>query len=183
MRKKYIGIRKGICDKDKKSHDIFKKASSLPCIDSAKKVAIYSNLPSEVDTKELIDNLLSRKKEVYLPKVYVDEMEFFRILSPADFSEKGSFGIYEPQGDESMKLKPDELDAVIMPGICFDLFGNRIGFGKGYYDKYLHRASGAVKVALCFEEQLLKSGEIPASPYDIKADIIVTQSGIYTLPF
>lgn len=179
LRKKFIEIRRLITDKDIKSHIIMDNILTLPCLQAAKTIAMYSNLPSEVRTAELTRYLLKCGKEVYYPKVLGGDMEFYRINDISDVIVKGSLGIKEPTYDEKNRLDKNDLDIVIMPGICFDKSGNRIGFGKGYYDRYLKETKNVCKIAICFEEQLLDKSAIDSEEHDIRADIIVTDKGIY----
>lgn len=180
LRKEYIEKRKLISCKKEKSHMIFEKLTALPCLQAAKAIAVYCSLQSEADTEELISFLLKAGKEVYLPRVEGSDMNFYRISSLAELKEKGSFGICEPQADINNKLSKERLDVVIMPGVCFDKAGNRIGFGKGYYDRYLQNAPKAYKIAICFEEQIIDNAIIDSEEHDIKADIIVTDKEIYS---
>lgn len=178
LRRMYIEKRKIIVGKEDKSHEIFMNVTALACLKSVKTIAVYSALPDEAGTSELIDFLLYSGKEVYLPKVLGDNMEFYRISSLSDIKIKGSYGISEPEADNINKLEKERLDAVIMPGVCFDESGSRIGFGKGYYDRYLAGMDGVIKIALCFEEQILKDGLIAADSHDVRADIIVTDKKV-----
>ena len=97
-------------------------------------------------------------------------MKFYQITSYDDL-EAGYFGILEPK-EECKEVNVSENSIVIMPGVAFDRKGNRIGYGKGYYDKYFSRYPEVYKIAIAFSMQIVD--EIPADEFDIKANCVVT---------
>ena len=177
LRKNYIQIRKEITEKEEKSILIKENLKTLEEYKTANKIGIYYSMENEVDTKEIIKDLLDSKKEVYLPKVLEDTMDFFRIESLDFEKEKSSFGVIEPIFDKEKLLKGN-LDIIIIPGICFDMNKNRIGYGKGFYDKYLD-GKNIKKISICFDKQLLINDTIHTSTYDKKMDIVVTEKRIF----
>lgn len=181
LRKEFIERRKSIQDKKLKSEKIAKNLISLPCFSQSHKIAIYYSLPQEAETTGLIEYMLKQNKEVYLPKVLSGtDMEFYRIASLNEVKEVNGLGIHEPNVNEKNRLDKSSLDLIIVPGVCFDESLNRIGFSGGYYDRYLENAERVVKVAICFDEQVLKGKSIDADRHDIKMDMIVTEKTIYT---
>lgn len=179
LRKEFIEIRKGIRLKNQKSSIIAEKILSLRCIKESKTVAVYNALPSEVETQQLIKGLFAIGKTVCLPRVSGCTMDFYRIKSADEKLIKGSFGVYEPPENKAEQMPPEKLDVIIIPGVCFDKKKNRIGFGKGYYDGYLSKNVSGKKIAVCFEEQILKNGFIDSDENDIRPDMIVTEKVIY----
>lgn len=178
LRKYYLEQRRTISDKELKSKDITNKIISLKDYEMAKVIALYNSLESEVDTQNLIKERLENNKIVVLPKVInKTEMKFYKISS-LDELERGAFGIYEPIENENNLVEPNEIDLMIIPGVCFDKNKNRVGFGGGYYDRYLSGENNIFKVGICFDEQLLKDEYIEAEDNDIKMDIIVTDREI-----
>lgn len=131
---------------------------------------IYGYLPynQEVRTYALLEQALADGKRVAVPKVYGDEMEFI-YLSDLAAVEKGYSGIPEPIADEPIAHDPTAL--VLMPGLAFDRQGHRIGYGGGYYDKYLSREPGHPTIALCYEFQLLP--QIDTEEFDIPVDCVL----------
>lgn len=125
---------------------------------------------SEIDTTKILLDALKKGKEVYLPKVTGDEMSFFRIFSLEEL-EEGYQGILEPNGKSGCFVY-NEVSAqktfMIMPGVAFDSKRNRIGYGKGYYDRYLQgkKALQLRTIAVGYQCQMV--GEIPAQETDIK---------------
>ena len=170
LRKKYLDIRKNILNKEAKSQIIIEKVIQSDEYQKAQVLLLYYSLPSEVKTIPLILDALKKKKKVYLPKVCHDELVFYRLFSLDDPLVKNSFGVYEPVSNEKLK---DQVDLCILPGVCFDKDMHRLGFGKGYYDRFL-KDNFCFKMALAFEETILDEA-ILASPWDILMDKIITE--------
>lgn len=158
-----------------KSQDITESVVSAYDFLQAKHVLVYAAYGSEVITKGIMEYAFMLKKKVYCPRVLSDgEMEFYEISSYADLAE-GYKGILEPQADESKRFIPKEGEKsiVLMPGLCFDRQGHRIGYGKGFYDRYLEKKPITVKMALAFDSQTEENIEFEAQ--DITYDFLVTE--------
>lgn len=178
LRKQYLKLRKTVFNKKSKSKEITNKVISFEGYKLAKVIAIYNSLEDEVDTQDLIKYSIENNKIVVLPRVInKTEMKFYKISS-LDKLERGVLGIKEPIEDENSLVRPNEIDLMIIPGVCFDRNKNRIGFGGGYYDRYLESEENILKIGVCFEEQLLKENYIEAEDNDIKMDMIVTDRKI-----
>jgi len=178
LRKQYLKLRKTVFNKKSKSKEITNKVISFEGYKLAKVIAIYNSLEDEVDTQDLIKYSIENNKVVVLPRVInKTEMKFYKIAS-LDKLERGDFGIKEPIEDENNLVRPDEIDLMIVPGVCFDRNKNRIGFGGGYYDRYLANENSILKIGVCFEEQLLKDDYIDTDNNDIKMDVVVTDRKI-----
>lgn len=143
---------------------------------------IYVSFRSEADTYELINNALCLGKKVYCPKVSGDDMIFYRIDSTDDLVE-GYMGIMEPRGGLTAFDKTEGDILVIMPGSVFDINGNRIGYGKGFYDRFLaecqQKGIKLTTVALAFSLQVVDN--IKTEEHDYKVDYIITEKEIYGL--
>ena len=175
LRKKFKIIRDNINNRDKKSSEIIKRLINTKEYQKSKVIALYSNISSEVETKELIKISLESKK-VVLPKINKDNtMDFYEIKCLKDL-EIGTFNIKEPKVKNKKPIKKEEIDLMIIQGICFDKNKNRIGYGKGYYDKYLSNTN-IKKIGLCYEEQITK--EIKSDKTDISLDYLITEIKIY----
>lgn len=135
---------------------------------NAKTVLLYYSLCDEVNTHAFIDKWYSQKL-VLLPKVVGDELEL-RCYHGAHELKKGSFGIAEPTGE--LFTDYDQIDFVAVPGMAFDMNGNRLGRGKGYYDRLLPQLTNAYKAGICFPYQIVD--EVPVESNDIKMDRIIT---------
>ena len=149
------------------SAEIFSKVEEMPEFKEAQVVLAYSSLPDEVQTSGLISKWLG-KKTLLLPVVTGDDLMLRRLTSMSGLRE-GRFGISEPTGE--LFVDYPSIDLAIVPGMAFDVRGNRLGRGKGYYDRFLPRLR-ALKLGVCFPFQLLTS--IPVDPTDIPMDRVIT---------
>lgn len=131
---------------------------------------IYAYLPynQEVLTTILLEKALSDGKRVAVPKVYGDDMKFLYITDFENLA-KSDFGIPEPIADEP--VADDTLALVIMPGLAFDPQGHRVGYGGGFYDKFLSREPNHPTVALCYDFQMYPVLETEA--HDIPVDLVL----------
>ena len=151
---------------------------SLPIVDRIKPmlagvetIVAYYSLPDEVDTHGFIDWLIAEGKTVYLPKVISDEGMVLCRYTGAESLRKGAFGIMEPVGEEL--LADEAIDVVLVPGMAFDGEGNRLGRGKGYYDRFLKLLTNPRPklIGVCFDFQ--KVDMVPTEPTDVKVDVVV----------
>lgn len=172
LRKQYLSIRNNIIDKEEKSKIICEKIINTLEYKSSKVIALYKNLPSEVDTNYLIDYSLKNNKIVVLPRVDKDDLKFYKIANNEKL-EKSPFGVLEPHDNKETLIDNNLIDLAIIPGICFDTNHNRVGFGKGYYDRFLSKINTKT-IAICFSEQVLEEDLIKANDNDIKVDRIIT---------
>ncbi len=158
-----------------KSMQIFEQLITVPEFKRADRIYTYVSMDNEIDTIMLIDYSLSIEKRVFVPRVSGKDMEFYEISDISELS-PGYMGIYEP--DINGK-EPDysRTGFMCMPGLAFDRSYNRIGYGGGFYDRYLSVENKLYKAALAYEAQLLES--IPAQDVDVRPDMIVTEESIY----
>lgn len=158
-----------------KSMQIFEQLITVPEFKRADRIYTYVSMDNEIDTIMLIDYSLSLEKRVFVPRVSGKDMEFYEISDISELS-PGYMGIYEP--DINGK-EPDysRTGFMCMPGLAFDKSYNRIGYGGGFYDRYLSVENKLYKAALAYEAQLLES--IPAQDGDVRPDMIVTEENIY----
>lgn len=141
----------------------------------ARSIIVYSPIHCEVDTELIVLSALDSGKRVAFP-VVLDHELVFREVQDMSALHKGAFGILEPCSDRKL-LAPEEADILVLPGIAFDLNGHRIGYGKGYYDRTLHRLEGTGKIiGLCYDFQLVD--EIPGEAHDVKMDMIITDKRV-----
>ncbi|MBS4804302.1 MAG: 5-formyltetrahydrofolate cyclo-ligase [Clostridium sp.] len=163
--------------KEEMDREIFNKLINLDLYKEAKNIFIYLSFGSEIDTKPIIDRALEEGKEVYIPKVYKinKEMRAIRLNTFEDL-EKNSMGILEPKDDFNFIAK-EKIDLIIVPGAVFDFKGNRIGYGGGYYDRFLSNIKDKRnKIVLAYNLQIVDN--IEAEEHDIKVDYIITNSRI-----
>ena len=131
---------------------------------------IYGYLPynQEVRTVPMLRRALADGKKVAVPKVYGDEMRFL-YLTDLSRVEIGYCGIPEPMGDEPVADDPTAL--VLMPGLAFDREGRRIGYGGGFYDKFLAAEPEHPTLALCYAFQMVE--ELPTEEFDVPVDLVL----------
>jgi 5-formyltetrahydrofolate cyclo-ligase len=141
---------------------------------TAKTVAVTVSLGSEIDTREIIERAWEEGKTVVVPKCLPKERHLdFRRISTYNNLETVYYGLLEPKVEETSSIEKDDIDLIVVPGLIFDKEGYRIGFGGGYYDRFLMDAK-AVKVAQAMDEQIIEN--IPREHHDIPVDMILTPS-------
>lgn len=172
IRATFLNRRSALTQKEQtlKSKKIIKHLESIQLFKDAKNILFYYSLNSEVETHDLIKRWIDRKG-ILLPRLF-DESTFVALpVNSLEKMECNRFGIPEPSAS---KVKSGDPDLIIVPGVAFDRRGNRIGMGKGYYDRFLSHHKGVPRVALAYSEQILES--IPKEPYDEKVDWIITEN-------
>ncbi|MBN2127634.1 MAG: 5-formyltetrahydrofolate cyclo-ligase [Candidatus Diapherotrites archaeon] len=175
LRNEFIEKRKSIPAKKRKQKSklIAEKLFSLPEFLNAKKIMVYHSFKEEVETDLIIQKAHETGKEVFVPDIHDAEnclMNCVKIEKETEL-EMDCFGICKPKKQEL--IHPKELDLVIVPGIAFDLNGNRLGWGKGYFDRFLKKCKKCIFIGLAFEEQITE--KIPADEMDVKINIIITE--------
>ena len=177
LRKEIIAKRKKISSgiKTQSETAIYENLISYPEFISSETVLIYYSVNGEIDTKKIIEHCFVNNKKVALPVCGSNrKIDFFFINSFSEITD-GKFNIPAP---DTFRCTPveDYSDAIcIVPGLCFDASGARLGYGGGYYDCFL--SSHTVKSAgLCFDEFFLDT--LPLESHDIKVDAVVTENGI-----
>ena len=150
------------------SKKIQKRLKKIYAFKNAQKIGVYFPTGSEILTQDIIQELLSNAKEVFLPKIIGDKIEFREIV---DFSslEKGNFDIMEPKNDCKIDNK---LDVILVPTVAITPNGIRLGYGYGFYDKFLAE-NKTTTISLTLEKQIVKN--IPKSKHDIIINWIVTE--------
>jgi 5-formyltetrahydrofolate cyclo-ligase len=160
--------------KQRASCQIKERLLTLPEIASSKTIGLFVSFQNEVDTKELINTfLLNTTKTIVLPYIENTGLVFRRIISYSDLK-IGHFGICEPNTSCPL-ISVNTIDILVVPGLAFGLHGERLGRGKGYYDKVLMNFSG-VSIGICFDTQFEK--RIPMESSDKYLPIIVSEKRI-----
>ena len=154
---------------------------------NAESIFVYADYNKEVKTGAIIEDALKSGKKVALPRVYTMEMTGdgkpekymkFHYITSMDDLEEGYRGIREPKAELPCADMETSGAVMIMPLVGFDEERNRVGYGGGFYDKYLGSHSFKVKIAVAYEEQKVDKVE-GTDALDIKPDMIVTQKNIY----
>jgi len=159
------------------SGTIAKTLLSLPEIEKADIIMCYRSFRSEADTAEIVENLFQLGKTLCFP--VCEKAGIMHAFSPIDENSwiAGRIGIMEPDREKSRLIAPEDIELLICPLVAFDNQKNRIGYGGGYYDRYLPRCEKAVKIGIAFEAQRVE--KIDPDQYDKAMDIIITEEKVY----
>lgn len=179
IRLEILKKREGLLNKEKEIKDkiILDKLCESNLYKSSKNIFVYVSFRDEINTIKLIERALLESKNVYVPKVYnkIKTMKAIFIDS-LDNLERNKMGILEPK-DDTLVIDKNNIDLIIVPGAVFDKSFNRIGYGGGYYDKYLEEIRKKDnKIALAYDFQIID--EIESERHDIKMDYIITEKRI-----
>ncbi len=178
LRKEALNIRDNIPNRNIRSELILAHFINSEFFKNSNSLSSYVSFKSEVDTSDIISKSLNLNKNLFTPKVISNtELKLYLIKSLSDL-EKGSFGILEPN-DCCSEFIPEQfnLTLILIPGLAFDISGNRIGYGKGHYDRLLSKLpKTSIKIGLAFKEQIYPS--IPTEELDIKMDYLISEDGL-----
>jgi len=162
-----------VTERLKKDKKIKTRFLQLEEFKKAERIFFYASYRAEVDTFIIISEALRMNKKVALPKVYPKEkdMKFYWIRDVQELS-PGYWGIPEP--DPVEEAYPENADLIVIPAIAFDKRGYRLGYGGGYYDRFLKKVrKDAILIGLAYEEQILDI--VPKDEWDIPVSLIVTE--------
>jgi 5-formyltetrahydrofolate cyclo-ligase len=151
---------------------------ALPVYQAAQTVLCYSSRGSEVDTRRFIEDMLEEGKTVCTPRCEGGGIMHAHAITSSGDLEEGKYGIPAP-AEESPLILPEALDLILVPCVSCSRQGHRLGYGGGYYDRYLPRASRATSVLVCREGLLAQT--LPFEPHDVKANLVVTENEIITV--
>ena len=159
---------------EEKSGLIFRRL--LEVLDGTDPLMVYASKPLEVNTKDLIGHLIAQGKTVVVPIIEKDTKTLrLSYLKDPDVLQESTFNVPEPVGHELPALASD-VKAAIIPMLAFDKKGNRLGYGAGYYDRFLSSHPHLTRIGIAFSCQEVE--EIPADATDASMDIIVTDTSI-----
>ena len=147
------------------SEKIMRQLEQHPDFINAQKIMLYSSLPDEVQTQAFIKKWRHHKR-IILPTVVGDDIIPVELADETGFA-VGDFNILEPQND----AYTGDFDLIVVPGVAFDRHGNRLGRGKGYYDRFLCQHQKVKKIGICFDFQLVDN--VPVEETDIPLDEII----------
>ena len=151
------------------STQIMEKLELNPKVQDAQIIMMYYSLPDEVYTHEMVDKLYHSGKTILLPKVVADGIMEIRRYEGQKSLRQGAFGIMEPIGP--LYTDFSSIDLAVVPGMSFDKEGNRLGRGKGYYDRFLIQLTTTYKLGVCFDFQ--KTDQVPCEVTDVKMDEVL----------
>lgn len=170
IRRKIKALRTMLTEMEKRSaaQEVFDRLEKTAAFLLADKILMYHSLPDELLTHEFLSKWASRK-HFFLPRVNGVDLE----ILPYEESrlELGSFHIEEPTGSNT--VDPSEIELIVVPAVAYDRKGNRLGRGKGFYDRLL-KSTKATKIGVGYEFQLYD--ELPTEPHDVGMDMVITQT-------
>lgn len=182
IRKKMISERKQLSDEKVKdmSETIINKLKKIPVYNMSKTIMVYLSFGNEVDSREIIKDCLENDKRVVLP--FCDNTDMS--MTPTEIKSldmdlvEDSIGYVQPSKESLDPVDLSEIDLIIVPGLSFDRKGYRIGFGAGYYDRFLGRVNFEIPtIGLAYDFQIIDS-LINMEDYDIPVDYVMTEERI-----
>lgn len=170
IRRKIRAMKSMLLENEKLSaaEEAFARLEQSAAFLMARNILMYHSLPDELSTHSFLKKW-SDRKNFFLPRVNGVDLD----ILPYDESrlELGAFHIEEPTGENTVEI--NEIEVIIVPGIAYDSKGNRLGRGKGFYDRLLAETK-ATKIGIAYDFQIME--EIPSEPHDISMDIIISPS-------
>ena len=176
IRKKYLTIRESLSEEEaeNKSQSVCKMLFSMSCFEQSDWLYGYMPIRKEVNIRPFLEHLLRNGKNIALPRVDGNTMEFYQITSFDDLKE-GTFHILEPK--EGCP-KVESSGFMLIPGVAFDFNGGRIGYGKGYYDKYFSTHSHALeKLGIAYTMQIIE--DIPTTSQDVRLHGLISEEDFW----
>ncbi len=161
-----------------RSSRITQRVLDLPEVKLAKTVAVYASTNEEVSTDSLAQALLTNGVKLVYPVTRDNKIELYPVESLDSLHVKGAYGIREPDGQPGEPVNINQADVILAPGVAFDIFGGRVGFGGGYYDRLLdQKRNNVVVIGLAFESQVVHA--INTEPHDQPVDLVITDDAVY----
>lgn len=178
LRKQIITERDQLTDEEiaTKSATIAEKLYNLPAFDRAEAIMYFVSFGSEVNTRPMVEETIRRGKTALAPKAVPQSRELIpsKILDWESDLVPGYYNIPEPRAGALRPYAPEQIDLLIVPGVAFDLKGNRLGYGGGYYDRFFSLLKpGTPLVALVFDLQIVP--EVPVDEWDRPVDCVITE--------
>lgn len=158
------------------SHSIWNQLKEESFFKKSKRIAAFTSTGSEISTRHILEGILSSDKELYLPKVDKGQtlVQFIQVKDLKTLV-TGPFDILEPPAGTA--LKPDQIDLILVPGLAFDSRGHRLGYGQGYYDRYLTLVRpGCFSLGVAYAFQIID--KMPNANHDIPVNAVLTDKYI-----
>lgn len=179
MREKYLAVRNEIPEEQKRAFDskILDRLFASITYRHSTDILLYASIRNEVDTWKIMERALADGKRVAFPCCNDDNTMTYRYVKDRSELSERTFGILEPD-PECEECVASNFSLLIVPALVFDKNGYRIGYGKGFYDRYLSGFEG-VSIGLTYQRLLLP--EVPKGRFDRHVDIIITEKGVYAV--
>ena len=177
IRKEILKHRRSLTEEEIRSgsHAIAEKILSMEVYQKAEAVYLYIDCKGEASVREIYEAALRDDKRIAAPRVHGEDMTFYYIHSMEEDLEPGYFAIPEPK--TSLPEATDETALLLVPGVGFDPECHRLGYGKGFYDRYLSAHPKHPTIALALDFQIKE--EIPSDTFDMLPDLVVTPTKVY----
>ena len=180
LRDKVLALRAALTPQERalKSQKIQDFLLGLEEIRQARTIMLFMNFRDEVETTDLAQKVLDLGKNLVLPRCAPKGVLIPALIRDLDKElESGMWGIREPKKEGLREADPLEIDCIIVPGAAFDTQGNRLGYGGGYYDRFIERVrENTPLIALAFHCQLVE--KVPVGEHDKKVSMLITEQGI-----
>lgn len=172
LRKQIRAAKKAVpfCEKCSRSTPILAKVEALAAFQQARTILMYWSMEDEVQTHDFV-NRWYKEKTILLPCVDGDDLRLRQYTGPKCLVEGEQFGISEPTGPEYTTL--DKVEMIIVPGVAFDKQNNRMGRGRGFYDRLLKSTPNAYKVGVAFDFQMVEN--VPTEPFDVAMNTVISE--------
>lgn len=160
---------------NKTSKKIYQRLIKTKEYNNAKTIMFYVSKDNEVETRPMIENAMKNGKNISVPKTdRINHKLHPVMIKKLDTDLRlGHFGLHEPEFDIKKIVPINKINLIITPGIAFDRNGNRLGWGKGYYDIFLEGAKAIPKIGLAYDFQIVP--ELPRDKHDIPVDMVITE--------
>lgn len=180
LREKMLAKRANLTriEREEKSRAIKEKLFNQSEFKRAKTIMFYVAFRKEVETEQMIKESLAAKKEVVVPITDKEKKQLY-LSQLKDYDRElksGTYGIKEPAADYYRPINLDKLDLVVVPGVAFDIQGNRLGYGGGYYDRFLAELTSTLRLGVNFEQQIVTN--VVSADHDQPVDKIITEEGV-----
>lgn len=177
FREEFLKKRRDIPKSERESRSLLIQENAKDFIpwDQIKKIGLYANQASEVETVLLFKSAREMHKLIAFPRVTNEEEIQYCIIDELSDLIPGSFGINEPL-NSNRPISIESLDLIVVPGLAFDKYGYRLGYGRGYFDRILKSVDIKKVIGLAFENQIVE--QLPVQSHDIRVGTIITESGV-----
>lgn len=180
LRKQVLEIRDNLSKEeiDEKSQIILKKLETTPQFQKATRIMLFASFSSEVKTIDFIQKCIDLGMQVYLPYIENDKESIMKAVQVNSLSQlqPGYKGILEIKPELVKEIEPENIELIVTPCVCYDYDRYRVGYGKGYYDRFFLKTH-AYKIGVCFDECMVE--KIDIDQYDVPVDMVITDKRVF----
>lgn len=172
LRKKWLEVRQSLSPQRRELGEQQLLIKLTPFLEKSRLVLSYASFQSELST-QILNNKLIENQKLTLPKIVGEELWIYSICSIDEQLEISPFGIPEPTPAKCTLITPDKIDLVVVPAIAFDCNNHRLGYGKGYFDRFLEKHQQHFKTIGIGFNECFSNSPFPSKPHDIALDQIL----------